>query len=76
MQLLLPFIVTDGFDAYHMPVYSKSKHHVYSSFRDDIGNNTIEAFHKTFQSWYKNKKGFHCFTSALNMIFVLLSFYP
>ena len=25
----------------------------------------IESFHQTFKAWYKRKKGFHCFKSAI-----------
>ena len=74
-----PFtIITDGLDAYNMPIvlaYSKSKHHIYSSFADDSSNNVLESFNKTFKAWYKKKKGFHSFASALDMISNFLFYY-
>ena len=45
------------------------------SFGDDVSNNTIKSFHKTFKAWYKTKKGVHCFESALDMISNFLFYY-
>ena len=50
---IAPIIVTDGFDAYHMPLrmeYPESKYTVYSSLGDDAGNHVIESFHKNFKA--------------------------
>ncbi len=71
-------IVTDGLDAYNMPIllaYPKSKHHRYSCFADDCSNNILESFNKTFKAWYKTKKGFHSFDSAMDMISNFLFYY-
>ncbi len=74
-----PFtIIIDGLDAYNMPIvfaYPKSKHHKYSSFIDDYSNNVLESFNKTFKAWYKTKKGFHSFASAVDMISNFLFYY-
>ena len=35
-----------------------SKHIKVQSFADDISNNLIESFNKTFKAWYKSKLGF------------------
>ena len=45
------------------------------SFGDDVSNNTIKSFHKTFKAWYKTKKGVHCFESALDIISNFLFYY-
>lgn len=71
-------IITDGLDAYNMPIllaYPKSKHHRYPSFADDCSNNVLESFNKTFKAWYKTKKGFHSFDSAMDMISNFLFYY-
>ena len=71
-------IITDGLDAYNVPImatYPKTKHHVYTSFSDVLSNNLIESFNKTFKAWYKTKKGFCSFTSALDMISNFLFYY-
>ena len=61
-----------------MPIllaYPKSKHHRYPSFADDCSNNVLESFNKTFKAWYKTKKGFHSFDSAMDMISDFLFYY-
>ena len=61
-----------------MPIsmtYPNVKHHVYSSFSDDLNNNFIESFNKTFKAWYKTKKGFHSFYSALDLISNFIFYY-
>ena len=61
-------IVTDYLPAYNMPIsmaYPNIKYYTYSSFSDNLNNNFIESFNKTFKAWYKTKKGFHSFSSAL-----------
>lgn len=45
-------------------LFSSSEHIKVKSFKDDISNNLIESFFKTFKDWYKSKKGFNSFTSA------------
>lgn len=74
-----PFtIITDGLDAYNVPIafaYPEAKHYIYDSFADDYSNNVLESFNKTFKAWYKTKKGFHCFDSALDMISNFMFYY-
>lgn len=53
----------------------KSNHIKVQSFADDISNNLIESFNKTFKSWYKSKLGFKNFNSANNMVFMFIYFY-
>jgi transposase InsO family protein len=48
---------------------------VYSCFADDCSNNILEFFNKTFKAWYKTKKGFHSFDSAMDMISNFLFYY-
>ncbi len=64
-------IVTDRWDAYNEAIknlYHHTIHHKYSAFSDDLNNNFIESFNKTFKAWYKTKKGFKNFKSALALI--------
>ena len=71
-------IITDGLYAYNMPIllaYPKSKHHRYHSFAEECSNNILESFNKTFKAWYKTKKGFHSFDSAIDMISNFLFYY-
>ena len=51
------------------------KHIKVQSFTDDISNNLIESFNKTFKAWYKSKLGFKDFDSANNMVFMFTFFY-
>lgn len=53
----------------------KTKHIKVQSFADDISNNLIESFNKTFKAWYKSKLGFKDFNSANNMVFMFIYFY-
>lgn len=71
-------VVSDGLPAYMVPVKSifpDSKHIVVKSFKDDISNNLIESFNKTFKSWYKSKLGFNSFESANSLISMFVYFY-
>lgn len=52
-----------------------SNHIKVQSFSDDISNNLIESFNKTFKAWYKSKLGFKGFQSANNMVFMFVFFY-
>ena len=45
------------------------------SFCDDISNNLIESFNKTFKSWYKKIKGFKSFESANSLISNFIFYY-
>ena len=69
-------IVTDGLNAYHMPLrttHPESKHSIYDSFCDDSSNNMIESFHRTFKVWYKTKKDF-IILNLLWISFLILCF--
>jgi len=45
------------------------------SFRDDISNNIIESFNKTFKSWYKGLRGFNSFDIANKLISMFIFHY-
>ena len=71
-------IVSDRLPGYNISVktvFPDLKHIKVQSFADDISNNLIESFNKTFKSWYKSKLGFKSFDSANNMVFMFLYFY-
>lgn len=71
-------IVTDRLPSYNVPIKSTFKntfHIKVQSFRDDISNNIIESFNKTFKSWYKGLKGFKLFDSANNLISMFIFYY-
>lgn len=71
-------IITDNWDAYNQATalnYPKSIHHKYSAFSDDLNNNFIESFNKTFKAWYKTKKGFKNFESAVALITTFIYYY-
>lgn len=71
-------IVSDRLPGYNVSVksaFSDLKHIKVQSFADDITNNLIESFNKTFKSWYKSKLGFKSFDSANNMVFMFVYFY-
>ena len=64
-------IVTDGLPSYIEPVkniFKGSRHIIVKDFTDDISNNLIESFNKTFTSWYKKIKGFKPYDSANSLI--------
>lgn len=71
-------IVSDRYAAYKVPVkslFNGVKHIRVESFKDDISNNLIEAFHKQFKAWYKTKQGFHSFNHANNLISMFVFFF-
>lgn len=71
-------LVTDRYAAYDIPikfVFDDVNHIKVESFKDDISNNLIEAFHHQFKAWYNTKQGFHSFESANNLIFMFTFFY-
>ena len=71
-------IVSDRLPSYNMPVktcFPNSIHIKVNDFKDDISNNLIESFNKTFKSWYNTKQGFNSFESANNLICVFIFFY-
>jgi len=71
-------VVTDNWDAYNIAVKSHlpdSLHIHVEDFNDDIPNNLIESFNKTFKAWYKTKCGFDSYRNAHSMISVFLYFY-
>ncbi len=71
-------IVTDGLPSYREPVkntFEGSSHIVVKDFSDDISNNLIESFNKTFKSWYKKTKGFKSYESANSLISNFIFYY-
>jgi len=70
-------LVTDRYSAYKVPAKAvfNVNHIRVQSFQDDISNNLIEAFNKTFKAWYKTKQGFCSFESANNLILMFVFFY-
>jgi len=70
-------IVSDRYSAYKVPIKAlyDVKHIRVESFKDDVSNNLIEAFHKQFKAWYKTKQGFNSFDGANNMIAMFVFFY-
>ena len=56
-------------------IFPTAKHIKVQSFRDDISNNLIESFNKSFKYWYKRKKGFNSFKSANSLIFMFIFHY-
>ena len=71
-------IVTDRWKSYIQPIdttFDNTKHIQVESFRDDISNNLIESFNKTFKSWYKKVKGFKSFESANSLISNFIFYY-
>ena len=71
-------VVSDRYSAYKVPVkslFQGVKHIRVVSFKDDISNNLIEAFHKQFKAWYKTKQGFSSFCDANNLISLFVFFF-
>jgi transposase-like protein len=71
-------LVSDRLPSYNVPVkicFPNSLHIKVKDFKDDISNNLIESFNKTFKSWYNTKQGFNSFESANNLICVFIFFY-
>ena len=71
-------IVSDSPASYNFPIralYENSLHHNYESFEDYLNNNFIESFNNTFKDWYKTKRGFKSFASALALITVFMFHY-
>ena len=71
-------IVTDELPAYVQAVkkfFPKTKHIQVQDFTDDISNNLIESFNKTFKAWYKTKNGFDSYANANSLISVFTFFY-
>ncbi|WP_019278747.1 DDE-type integrase/transposase/recombinase, partial [Clostridium botulinum] len=71
-------IVTDRLPSYNVPIksiFQDTLHIKVQSFMDDISNNIIESFNKTFKSWYKGLKGFNSFNSANKLISVFIFHY-
>ncbi len=66
-------MITDGLDFYHIQLllaYTESKHHVYSSFFDDVTNNIIQSSIKLLKLGTKRKKD-----SILDIISNFLFYY-
>ena len=71
-------IVTDRWPSYIEAIkttFNDTKHIRVESFCDDISNNLIESFNKTFKSWYKKIKGFKSFESANSLISNFIFYY-
>lgn len=71
-------IVTDRWPSYIEAInttFCDTKHIRVESFRDDISNNLIESFNKTFKFWYKKIKGFKSFESANSLISNFIFYY-
>ena len=71
-------IVTDRWPSYIEAInttFCDTKHIRVESFCDDISNNLIESFNKTFKSWYKKIKGFKSFESANSLISNFVFYY-
>lgn len=70
--------MTDRWPSYIKAIkttFDDTKHIRVESFRDDISNNLIESFNKTFKSWYKKIKGFKSFESANSLISNFIFYY-
>ena len=64
-------IVTNRLSSYGELVkntFGTYTHIVVKDFDDDISNNLIESFKKTFKSWYNKTKGFNSYKSANSLI--------
>lgn len=71
-------IVTDRYAPYTVPaktVFNNCNHIKVESFKDDISNNLIESFNKSFKSWYKGLRGFNEFSSANALISMFVFHY-
>jgi len=71
-------VVTDELPAYFMAVKTllpNAIHIQVENFSDDISNNVIESFNKTFKAWYNTKYGFDCYVNANSLIGVFIFFY-
>lgn len=71
-------IITDRLDSYNQAIaslYPHATHYPYNGFKDSLNNNFIESFNKTFKAWYKVKKGFKNFNSALDLITTFIFYY-
>ncbi len=71
-------IVSDRLPSYNEAVktiFPNSNHIKVQSYHDDITNNLIESFNKSFKYWYKRKKGFNSFKSANTLIFMFIFYY-
>ena len=55
--------------------FEKSTHIVVKDFDDDISNNLVEPFKKTFKSWYKKTKGFKSYEGANSLINNFIFYY-
>ena len=62
--------ITDRLPSYNQAVAKllpNSKHIPVAPMSNNISNNLIESFNKTFKAWYKAKKGFNSFEKANNL---------
>jgi transposase-like protein len=83
MQQVMPLgrpksIVTDNWSAYRVAVkkcFPCANHICVENFSDNISNNVIESFNKTFKAWYKTKCGFDSYSNAHALISTFVFFY-
>lgn len=70
--------ITDRLPSYNQAVAKllpNTRHLPVAPMSDDITNNLIESFNKTFKAWYKAKKGFNSFEKANNLISLFIFHY-
>ena len=69
--------ITDRLPSYNQAakLLSNTKHVAVKPMSNDITNNLIESFNKTFKAWYKAKKGFNSFEKANNLISLFIFHY-
>ena len=70
--------VSDRLKAYKQAVRTHLPHAAHirvKDFADDISNNLLESFNKTFKAWYKTKCGFDSFVNAHALIGTFVFFY-
>ncbi|MBD5640773.1 IS6 family transposase [Clostridium botulinum] len=70
--------ITDRLPSYNQAtskLLNECKHVAVPPMSNDITNNLIESFNKTFKAWYKAKKGFNSFEKANNLIFLFIFHY-
>lgn len=69
--------ITDRLPSYNQAakLLSNTKHVAVKPMSNDITNNLIESFNKTFKAWYKAKKGFNSFEKANNLIYLFIFHY-
>jgi len=69
--------ITDRLPSYNQAakLLTNTQHIPVKPMSNDITNNLIESFNKTFKAWYKAKKGFNSFEKANNLISLFIFHY-